>query len=292
MAGTGARIVTFHVRRYDPATDREPHWEDHPVEVTPGMTVLDALWIVKEAAPTLAWRSSCRMGICGSCGMLINGRPRLACNTQISELGTNVVAVAPLPNFGIVKDLVPDLAPMFEAHRELMPYLLRDDTDEQDAPTREYLQTPAELEAYLQFSYCIKCGCCMAACPTLATDAGYAGPMPLTQAHRYDCDSRDAGFRARREILSGPDGPWHCHYAGECSQVCPKGVDPARAIQLMKRQLVFDLLHLRRGHAPASLAAPPAGTPREGIAAAPAPTVAPPGQGATPRSPGEAVAPR
>ncbi|MGO9178296.1 MAG: succinate dehydrogenase/fumarate reductase iron-sulfur subunit [Candidatus Limnocylindrales bacterium] len=273
MSGARAGTVTFHICRYDPVTDREPRWEDHRIEATPGMTVLDGLWQVKEIAPTLAWRSSCRMGVCGSCGMLVNGRPRLACNTQIFELATDVVAVAPLPNFSILKDLVPDLVPMFEAHRELMPYLLREDTAEQDNPTREYRQTPAELEAYLQFSYCIKCVCCMAACPTVATDARYAGPMPLTQAQRYNCDSRDAGFRTRREILSGAGGPWRCHYAGECSQVCPKGVDPAKAIQLMKRDLVFDLLRLTRRPAPALVAEPPHGTPGEGIPAAPARTV-------------------
>jgi succinate dehydrogenase / fumarate reductase iron-sulfur subunit len=266
--------VTFHLRRFEPEKDREPRWEDHPIEVLPGMTVLDGLWKVKElSAPSLAWRSSCRMGICGSCGMLINGRPRLACNTQIAELHSSVVAVAPLPNFDIVKDLVPDLAPMFETHRELMPYLLRDDAAEQENPTREYHQTPHELEQYLQFSYCIKCGCCMAACPTVATDAQYAGPMPLGQAQRYNADTRDDGFRARREVLSGGSGPWRCHFAGECSQVCPKGVDPAKAIQLMKRELVRDLLHLRRRTGPAPVAVAPRGTPREGITPAPARTV-------------------
>ena len=166
MADTSPRQVTFHLRRFEPGEDREPHWEDHRIEVTPGMTVLDGLWKVKElSAPSLAWRSSCRMGICGSCGMLINGRPRLACNTQVTELASDVVAVGPLPNFDIIKDLVPDLRPMFETHRELMPYLIRDDTQEQDDPTGEYWQAPHELEQYLQFSYCIKCGCCMAACP-------------------------------------------------------------------------------------------------------------------------------
>jgi succinate dehydrogenase / fumarate reductase, iron-sulfur subunit len=273
VTDTIPKSVTFHVRRYEPEKDDEPRWEDHRIEVLPGMTVLDGLWKVKElSAPSLAWRSSCRMGICGSCGMLINGRPRLACNTQISELGSDVVAVAPLPNFDIIKDLVPDLAPMFETHRELMPYLLRDDTEEQDNPTREYGQSPHELEQYLQFSYCIKCGCCMAACPTVATDPHYAGPMPLGQAHRYNNDTRDGGFKARREVLSGGSGPWRCHFAGECSQVCPKGVDPAKAIQLMKQDLVRDLFRMRRQRPPALVAVAPRGTPREGITPAPART--------------------
>jgi succinate dehydrogenase / fumarate reductase iron-sulfur subunit len=274
VTDTSMRSVTFRVRRYEPGKDREPRWEDHRIEVTPGMTVLDGLWKVKETvAPSLAWRSSCRMGICGSCGMFVNGRPRLACNTQVAELGGDIVTVAPLPNFDIVKDLVPDLRPMFETHRELLPFLIRDDTAEQEDPTREYRQTPHEQERYLQFSYCIKCGCCMAACPTVATDPQYAGPMPLGQAQRYDADSRDAGFAQRREVLSGGSGPWRCHFAGECSQVCPKGVDPAKAIQLMKQDLVFDLLHLRRRRPPAAVAEAPHGAPREGIPAAPARTV-------------------
>ena len=267
------RRVVLRIRRFDPEQDTAPRWEEHSIEAAPGMTVLDGLWHVKEQhAPGLAWRSSCRMGICGSCGMLINGRARLACNTQLSELGTDVVTVAALPNFDTIKDLVPDLQPMFEDHREMQPYLIRADVAEQDNPTQEYRQSPHELERYLQFSYCIKCGCCIAACPTMATDTVYAGPMPLAQAQRYNADSRDAGFGARREVLSGESGPWRCHFAGECSQVCPKGVDPAKAIQLMKQDLVFDLFRLRRRRPAAPVAEPPHGEKRPDIAEAPART--------------------
>jgi succinate dehydrogenase / fumarate reductase, iron-sulfur subunit len=273
MTDTSPKQVVFHLRRFEPGKDSSPHWEDYRIEATPGMTVLDGLWKVKELhAPTLAWRSSCRMGICGSCGMLINGRPRLACNTQLTELGGDVIAVGPLPNFGIIKDLVPDLVPMFEIHRDLMPYLIRADVKEQDDPTGEYWQSPHELERYLQFSYCIKCGCCMAACPTVATDPTYGGPMPLAQAHRYNSDTRDGGFAERRGVLSGGRGPWRCHFAGECSQVCPKGVDPAKAIQLMKRDLVLDLLRLHRRPQAAALAARPCGQRKESIPTAPART--------------------
>ena len=267
--------VTYRIRRYDPNRDAAPHWEEYTIPYQPGMTVLDGLWKVKELhAPGLAWRSSCRMGVCGSCGMLINGRPRLGCNTQISELGTGVVAVAPLPNFAIIRDLVPDLQPMFATHQDLMPYIVRDDVEEREHPTGEFWQSAHELEQYLQFSYCIKCGCCMAACPTFATDPTYSGPMPLAQAHRYSADTRDGGFRARKAVLDDGRGPWRCHYAGECSAVCPKGVDPGKAIQLMKRQLVWDFLHLRKHRCPAKVA----GTPhdvkrREGIPEAPAKTV-------------------
>ncbi|MGC4001590.1 MAG: succinate dehydrogenase iron-sulfur subunit [Anaeromyxobacter sp.] len=269
-----AKQVIFRVRRYEPEKDAAPHWEEYAVEATPGMTVLDGLWRIKEThAPTLAWRSSCRMGICGSCGMLINGRPGLACNTQISELEADVVAVGPLPNFAIFKDLVPDLSSLFASHKAMKPYLIREDVAEQEAPTGEYWQSPHELERYLQFSYCIKCGCCMGACPTLATDPVYAGPMPLAQAHRYNADSRDEGFAQRAEVLSGERGPWRCHFAGECSQVCPKGVDPAKAIQLMKAELVKDLVGLRKKGCGNAVAEKPCGQRNPEIPDPPARTI-------------------
>jgi succinate dehydrogenase / fumarate reductase iron-sulfur subunit len=268
------KSVTYRVRLYDPNRDSTPHWESFEVAYHAGMTVLDGLWKLKETqAPGLAWRSSCRMGVCGSCGMLINGKPGLACNTQISELGTSSVAVAPLPNFAIVRDLVPDLAPMFARHQELKPFIIRDDVQERENPTGEFFQSAHELETYLQFSYCIKCGSCMAACPTYATDPEYSGPMPLAQAHRYNSDTRDDGFAERKEALADGRGPWRCHYAGECSRVCPKGVDPAKAIQLMKRELVMDYLHLRKKRCPATVAPKPSSPRREGIPPAPVPTV-------------------
>ena len=267
--------VVFRIRRFDPTTDAAPRWEDYRLPYTKGMTVLDGLKAVKEAqSPTLSWRSSCRMGVCGSCGMFINARPRLACNTQITELGTSTVTVAPLPNFEIIRDLVPDLRPMFDAHAALMPHLIREDTAEMFEPTGEYFQTPHELEQFLQFTYCIKCGCCMAACPTLATDLFYLGPMPLAAAQRYNEDTRDDGRAARSQLTGAAHGAFSCHYAGECSRACPKGVDPARAIQHLKRRLVLDYLHLASRKKPCDkLQGPGHGKPLPNIPAAPAKTV-------------------
>jgi succinate dehydrogenase / fumarate reductase iron-sulfur subunit len=152
---------------------------------------------------------------------------------------------------------------------------MRDDEQEMQEPTGEFWQSAEELESYLQFSYCIKCGCCMAACPTYATDPTYSGPMPLGQAHRYNTDSRDGGFTARKQVLAGDEGPWRCHYAAECSRVCPKGVDPAKAIQLMKREFVFDYLRLRKKRCPSGLAEKPAGITRlPDVPEAPARTIA------------------
>jgi succinate dehydrogenase / fumarate reductase iron-sulfur subunit len=182
--------------------------------------------------------------------------------------------VAPLPNFPIIRDLVPDLRPMFDAHTALSPYIVREQDQEQLQPTAEYYQSAQEMEQYLQFSYCIKCACCVAACPTCATDPRYSGPMALTQAHRYNTDTRDDGFENRKETLSGEAGPWRCHFAGECSRVCPKGVDPGKAIQLMKREMVLDFVGLRQQKTPATLVEKPEGIERRpGIPTAPPPTV-------------------
>jgi succinate dehydrogenase / fumarate reductase iron-sulfur subunit len=238
------REIRFHITRYNPETDAKPYVKTYTVPVAEGMTVLDGLHYIKENIdPTLVWRYSCRMGICGSCGMLINGSPTLACNTQILHITEKDITIGPLPNFKIIRDLVPDLLAMFEKHQAVKPFIIQNEEELND-PAGEFYQSPKELEAYLQFTYCIKCGCCMGACPTLATDVRYQGPMPLTAAQRYNSDTRDAGRIERNEITGSEAGAFRCHYAGECSRVCPKGVDPAKAVQILKRKLVMDYLHL------------------------------------------------
>jgi len=272
-----AQQINFHVTRYNPQSDSFPSVKTYSVPVREGMTVLDGLHYIKENLDsTLAWRYSCRMGICGSCGMLLNGRPGLACNTQILHIADGNLTVAPLPNFKIIRDLVPDLFAMFDKHRSLKPYILRAEEAEINDPAGEFYQSPEQLESYLQFSYCIKCGCCMAACPTLATDARYLGPMPLTAAQRYNSDTRDEGRLERNALTSSSTGAFRCHYAGECSRACPKGVDPARALQFLKRRLVLDYLHLARRPTPCKkLHGPGQGKPLPDIAAAPKRTVEP-----------------
>ncbi len=239
--------TVFDIQRYCPEQDAAPRWEQFAVRTRPGMTILEGLHQIREEQDSsLVWRSSCRMGICGSCGMSMNGQPGLACNTQIFDVDQHRIRLQPLLNFDIVKDLVPDLAPMFERHTSLTPYLVRDDQQAVEGQKRELEQTPEQLLEYMQFSYCIKCGACMAACPTMAIDEKFLGPMPLAAVHRYNNDNRDDGFDERRQKLGEHHSFPHCHYAGECSRVCPKGVDPARAIQLMKRDLIMDMFHVKR----------------------------------------------
>jgi succinate dehydrogenase / fumarate reductase iron-sulfur subunit len=252
-----SREMQIYIQRYDPEADAKPHWQRFDVVVDHGMTILEALHRIKETRdPSLCYRFSCRMGICGSCAMLINGVPMLACNTQAFSISERALAIAPLPNFDIIKDLVPDLAPMFEKHQSVEPYIQRRDKAQLETPVGMYRQAPEEMERYLQFAYCIKCGACMAACPTMATDRDYLGPMPLAQAYRYSTDTRDEGFDNRKVPAGSHYGAFRCHYAGECSRVCPKGVDPGRAIQLMKRRLVLTYLHLARRRNPADLLGP------------------------------------
>lgn len=238
---TTPREITFRVRRFDPDTNSAPHWSEYRLDVHDGMTVLEALHQLKaEQEPTLAWRSSCRMGVCGSCGMFVNELPMLACQTQVLHLGTDVVTIAPLPNYDNVKDLVPDLAPLIEKHAAVKPYIIYLDQVEIDSPTGEFLQTPDQREEFSQFTHCIKCGLCLAACPTVATDPLFLGPQALAQAYRYTADNRDCGMKERISAIDILHGPYQCHLAGACSQACPKGVDPAFGIQLLKRALVLD----------------------------------------------------
>jgi succinate dehydrogenase / fumarate reductase iron-sulfur subunit len=265
--------VTFVLFRYP--GEGKGSFKEYHIEVQEGMTVLDAVIRIKENVDsTGSYRASCRMGVCGSCGAIINERPQLMCQTQVLHLNTDRVVVKPMPNFPVIKDLVPNLAPLFEKHRTIHPFLIRNDREEQENPTREYLQFPEEWRFYLQFSYCIKCGLCLAACPTVATDELFLGPQALGQAFRFIADNRDEGEDERIRAVDTPHGVWRCHFAGACSEACPKGVDPAMAIQFLKRRVIARQLGLARRREIRGVAPEPVGAKRrEGIPQPPPPTV-------------------
>ena len=231
--------VKLLVQRFDPLKDARPRMVEFNVPRREGMTVLDALLYARDYIDhSIALRFSCRQASCGSCGMKINGRPRLACYTQVDELKGDRVVAQPMDNFAIIKDLVTDLDSFFAMHRGVIPHLVRTDTQEQDHPTAEFVMKPDELEKVLQFTYCIKCGLCTSSCPTVGTDSLFPGPQALSQAYRYTADVRDEGGAQRLELLDSLHGIWRCHFAGSCSAVCPKGVDPALGIQLLKRHVI------------------------------------------------------
>ena len=227
------KTITLKIARYNPDTDEEKRYTTHKVRVEKWTTVLEAILDVKKHIDhSVGVRYSCRQATCGSCGMLINGRPRLACFTKINELDSDVVTVEPMNNFPIVRDLAVSFERMFSTHHKIKPYMIND-SKIPDNP-KELLQTPEQLESFVQFSGCIKCGLCNSVCPTMATDSSFIGPQALAQAYRYVADSRDKGKDQRLKIIDDSHGIWRCHFAGSCSQVCPKGVDPAMGIQLLR----------------------------------------------------------
>ncbi len=240
--------LKLRVQRFNPSSDDKPRFEEFNVPRTEGMTVLDAILHARDYVDhSIGLRFSCRMASCGSCGMKINGLPRLACYTPVEELNSNTVTVQPMDNFPIVKDLATDLSGFFEKHKSLIPQLVRSDLQEMENPTGDYTMSQKELEAIIQFTYCIKCGLCTSSCPTVATDRRYPGPQALAQAYRYTMDVRDEGGKDRFRLMDSEHGIWRCHYAGSCSAVCPKGVDPALGIQLLKRHVMAAKPPRRKG---------------------------------------------
>jgi succinate dehydrogenase / fumarate reductase, iron-sulfur subunit len=258
MSDNATKNILFRVQRFDPDTDKKPHLQEFTVPVRRGTTVLEALLFIKENLDSsLAFRTSCRMGVCGSCGMLINDYPHLACHTQVEEFHSDRLTIKSLPNMPVVKDLVPALDDLFSKHNSIRPYVIRSDDQEMTQPTREYAQTPDQLNEFLQFTYCIKCGLCIAACPTSASDRQFLGPQALAQAYRYCADNRDDGQIERLELLDGDHSVWNCHFAAACSEACPKGVDPGFAIQLLRRSLVGHALNPSARCIPSNTVAPP-----------------------------------
>jgi succinate dehydrogenase / fumarate reductase iron-sulfur subunit len=231
--------IVLNIYRGGPNQKPENSYDSYRVPVSRWTTVLDALIYAKERLDSsVAIRYSCRMASCGSCGMKINGIPRLACYTKISELGTHTITCEPLPNFPLIRDLVTDFQEFFDHHKKIQPYIQNLHPDPSINKLSEFEQTPQEVDEFLQFSYCIKCGLCYSACPTVATDTKFPGPQALAQAYRYFADSRDDAVEKRLSIVDDKHGIWRCHFAGSCSKVCPKGVDPALGIQMLRSHMM------------------------------------------------------
>ncbi len=237
--------ILLRVFRYNPSVPGEgARMVTYRVPMSKGLTVLDALlWVKENVDNGLAFRYSCRMGICGSCGMLINGKPGLGCETQIAELGTDVVEVAPLTQYEVIRDVATDFTDFFSHHNKIKPYLIRDENGDGKPVEMELLQTEEQKLDYYQFTMCIMCGLCDAACPIVGMDKDFLGPQALAQAYRYAIDSRDQGWPERSEAVDSPHGCFRCELAGSCSAVCPKGVDPAMGIQLLKRLTIHRTVH-------------------------------------------------
>jgi fumarate reductase iron-sulfur subunit len=228
-----SETVTLEVLRYHPETDSKPHFQSYTVPYHEDWVVLDALNHIKDHLDgTLTYRWSCHMAVCGSCGMMINGEPKLSCHAFLRDYRNGVVRIEPLDHFPIERDLVIVMDSFMEKLSSVKPYMIVE--REKPLSEGEYLQTPALLNVYKQYTQCINCLLCYAACPQYALNQDFIGPAALALAHRYNLDSRDGGKDQRADVVASDEGIWECTFVGACSEVCPKHVDPAAAIQQTK----------------------------------------------------------
>jgi fumarate reductase iron-sulfur subunit len=225
--------ITLEIFRYRPEAEAEPVFQCYEIPFRKDWVILDALNYIKDNLDGgLSYRWSCRMGVCGSCGMMVNGTPVLTCATFLEKYLPGPIRVEPLKNFPVVRDLVIEMSDFMLKLKRVKPWIIRE--EEIPLSEGEYLQTPTQLADYKQYSMCINCMLCNAACPIYGLEPSFAGPAAIALAQRYNFDSRDQGKKQRLEVLSQDGGIWECTLVGECSVVCPKGVDPAGAIQRYK----------------------------------------------------------
>ena len=238
MADT-MKTIEIEVLRYRPEQDKEPFYQTYKVPFTDDMSVLQGLQTIKDDLDsTLSFRWSCRMAICGSCGMMIDGVPKLACRTFLRNYHPKKLRVGPLEHFPIERDLVVQVEDFIRKLEGIKPYIIPKEA--RTLQQGEYLQSPEQLERYLQFSGCINCMLCYAACPQYGLDSKFTGPGILALMHRYNADSRDGGQAERMELGHSEEGFWGCTAVAYCSEVCPKDVDPANAINQNKMNSAVD----------------------------------------------------
>jgi succinate dehydrogenase / fumarate reductase iron-sulfur subunit len=234
--------VTFRIRRFNPEVSDEAVWQDFEIDIDPKERVLDGLHKIKwEIDGSLTFRRSCAHGICGSDAMRINGKNRLACKTLIKDIATpdkngraKPIMVEPIKGLTVLKDLIVDMDPFFQAYRDVMPFLVTKGNE----PTRERLQSAEDRERFDDTTKCILCAACTSSCPVFWNDGQYFGPAAIVNAHRFIFDSRDEAAEQRLEILNDKDGVWRCRTTFNCTDACPRGIEVTKAIQEVKRALI------------------------------------------------------
>jgi len=241
-APAGAKNTkTFRIYRYDPEGEENPRWDTFDVDVEAcGPMVLDALIHIKSTQDsTLAFRRSCREGVCGSCAMNIGGRNTLACTHGWSDVPGREVQISPLPSMPVVKDLIPDLTMFYAQYASIEPWLHTDTPQ----PQKEWIQSPEDREKLDGLYECILCACCTTSCPSYWWNGEkYLGPATLLHAYRWLIDSRDEATGQRLDDLEDPFKLYRCHTIMNCAQVCPKGLNPAKAIAEVKKMLADRLV--------------------------------------------------
>ena len=232
-----AKLKKFRIYRYSPEDGGNPRWDTYWGDVQKcGPMVLDVLFHIKNTIdPTLAFRRSCREGVCGSCSMNIGGHNSIACTKGWDEVAGSTITIAPLPHLPVVKDLIPDLTNFYAQHAYVQPYLQTDTPQ----PEKEWKQSEDDREKLDGLYECILCACCSTSCPSYWWNGDkYLGPAALLQAYRWLIDSRDEATGERLDDLEDPFKLYRCHTIMNCAQVCPKGLNPAKAIAQIKHMMV------------------------------------------------------
>ncbi|PWH15357.1 MAG: succinate dehydrogenase iron-sulfur subunit [Anaerolineae bacterium] len=226
--------VKVKILRFNPETDKRPHYQTFRVEAEPTDRVLDLLEKIKGYQDgSLAFRRSCAHGICGSDAMRINGMNRLACKTLVKDLGKATITVEPLLGLPLIKDLIVDMEPFFEHYESVMPYLVNDEPP----PLKERLQSPEERERFDDTTKCILCAACTTSCPSFWANGRYVGPAAIVNAHRFIFDSRDRAAAERLRILSDQFGVYRCHTIFNCTLACPRDIQITKAIGEVKKAI-------------------------------------------------------
>jgi succinate dehydrogenase / fumarate reductase iron-sulfur subunit len=229
-------MATFKIFRYDPDGVRGPYFQSYEIKTNKGMTVLEGIfWVMENLDATLAFRCSCRAAICGSDAMHINGKYRLACQTQIEKLKPPIV-VRPLAHLPVQKDLIVDMQPFFENYKSIKPYLLQ----REEPPEKEYLQSPDQRRKLDHHIDCILCGACYGSCPVAYGDPKYLGPHALLKVLRFVDDSRDGARKERLAMVASEFGVFRCHTIFNCKEVCPKELNPTGAISRLKNKILAE----------------------------------------------------
>ena len=228
--------VTIKILRYNPEVSEDTKWESFQVTAEPTDRVLDALHKVKwDLDGSLTFRRSCAHGVCGSDAMRINGKNRLACKTLLKDVNpSEPITVEPIKGLPVLKDLVVDMEPFFDAYRSMMPFLVTNGNE----PTRERIQSQQDRERFDDTTKCILCAACTSSCPVYWTDGQYFGPQAIVGAHRFIFDSRDEATDQRLEILNDKEGVWRCRTTFNCTEACPRGIQVTQAIAEVKQAIL------------------------------------------------------
>ncbi|RUO55445.1 MULTISPECIES: succinate dehydrogenase iron-sulfur subunit [Pseudidiomarina] len=230
--------LSISVYRYNPDVDNAPYMKDYTLEIEDNqdMMVLDLLLKLKEQDPTLAFRRSCREGVCGSDGLNMNGKNGLACITPMSALKGSKIVIRPLPGLPVIRDLIVDMTQFYKQYEKIKPYLINDD---KTPPARERLQSPEERAKLDGLYECILCACCSTSCPSFWWNPDkFIGPAGLLHAYRFLIDSRDTATEERLDDLDDAFSVFRCHGIMNCVNVCPKGLNPTKAIGHIKSMLL------------------------------------------------------